>query len=132
METEESWQESIDNVKFFLKKVHAFLASGTCQLDIQRRRRDENPLDPNSTTNTLLSLNYNIDDVKNEILSLSEKNYKETLKDKRRQDNSHYWVFIKEIGGREIYIKLKIYDVNRIHLISFHYANWNTGERPYQ
>lgn len=132
METEENWQESIDDVKFFLKKIQTFLASGTCQLDIQRSRQDESPSDPNSTINTLLSLNYDVDDVKNEILSLTEENYKETLKDKMRQDKNHYRVFIKIIDDREIYIKFKICDVNRIHLMSFHYANWDTGERPYQ
>ncbi len=132
MEIEENWQESIDDVRFFLKKVHTFLASETCQLDIQRSRRNENSSDSNSTINTLQDLNYNTEDVKNEVLSLTEKNYKETLKDKKRQDNNHYRVFVKIIDGREIYMKFKICNVNRIHLMSFHYANWNTGERPYQ
>lgn len=132
METEENWQESIEDVRFFLKKVHTFLASDTFQLDIQRRRWNESPSDSNSTNNTLHNLNYNTKDIINEILSLTEENYKETLKDKKRQDNNHYRVFVKVIGGREIYIKFKICNVNRIHLMSFHYANWDTGERPYQ
>jgi len=132
METEENWQESIEDVRFFLKKVHTFLASDTCQLDIQRRRRSENPSNSNSTINTLHNLNYNTGDVINEILSLNVENYKETLKDKKRQDNNHYRVFVKVIDGREIYMKFKICNVNRIHLMSFHYANWDIGERPYQ
>ena len=132
MEIEENWQESIEDVRFFLKKVHTFLANDTCQLDIQRMRRGENPSDSNSTVNTLHNLNYSTEDVKNEIFSLTEENYKETLKDKKRQDNNHYRVFVKVIDGKEIYIKFKICDVNRIHLMSFHYANWDIGERPYQ
>lgn len=132
METDENWQESIEDVRYFLKKIHTFLACDTCQLDIQRRRRGESPSDPNSTVNTLFSLKYNTEDVKNEILSLTEKNYIETVKDKKRQDNNHYRVFEKVINGREIYIKFKICDVNRIHLMSFHYANWDIGDRPYQ
>lgn len=125
-------QESIEAVKHFLKKIQNFLTNDTCQLDIQRRRRNKNPNDPNSTINTLLSLNYDEEDVKNEILSLTIEDYIETVKDKKKVDGKHYRIFRKKIKGREIYIKLKICDVNRIHLISFHYANWGMKDRPYE
>ena len=132
MEIEDNWQENIEDVSHFLKKIHSFLACDTCQLDIQRRRKNENPSDPNSTINTLFSLNYDTEDVKNEILSLTKENYVETVRDKERKDNNHYRIFTKIINGREIYIKLKICDINRIHLMSFHYANWDMRDRPYQ
>jgi len=132
MEKEDSWKESIEEVSHFLKKIHAFLACGSCQLDTQRRRKDENPLDSNSTMNTILDLNYNVEDIRDEVLSLTTRNYVETVKDKEREDNKHYRIFAKKINNREIYIKLKICDLNRIHLISFHYANWDMEDRPYK
>lgn len=132
MEKEDSWKESIEEVSHFLKKIHTFLTSDSCQLDIQRRRKDEDPLDHNSTMNTILDLNYNEEDIRDEILSLTTKNYIETVKDKGREDKKYYRIFTKKINNRETYIKLKIYDLNRIHLMSFHYANWDMEDRPYK
>jgi len=130
MEKEDDWRESIEEVSHFLKKIRTFLASDSCQLDIQRRRKGEDPLDPNSTINTMLDLNDI--DVRNEILSLTTKNYIKTVKDKKREKNQSYRIFTKQINNRDIYIKLKICSLNRIHLMSFHYANWDMEDRPYK
>ena len=132
MGKEDGWEESIDDISHFIKKVRSFLASEGCQLDIQRRRKGEDPLDPNSTNNTIGRLDYNSEDIKSEILSLTTSNYIKTVKDKEREKNQYYRVFTKKINNREIYIKLKICNLNRIHLMSFHYANWDMEDRPYK
>jgi len=132
MGKEDGWEESIDDVSHFIKKVRSFLTSDGCQLDIQKERRSEDPLDPSSTKNTISDLDYNSEDIKNEVLSLTTSNYIKTVKEKERKKNQCYRIFTKKINNREIYIKLKICSLNRIHLMSFHYANWDMEDRPYK
>jgi len=132
MEKEDSWEENIDEVSYFIKKIRSFLASDSCQLDIQKKRKDEDPLDPNSTINTMLELNFSNAEIKSEVLSLTTSNYVKTVKDKEREKNQYYRIFTKKINNRDIYIKLKICSLNRIHLMSFHYANWDMEDRPYR
>jgi hypothetical protein len=130
MEKEEGWIESIDEVKHFLKKTQTFLANVDCQLDIQRDRRDEDPLDPNTTRNTLLDLgDVNL---KDELLSLTVKDYVKTVKDRKRKGDQYYRIFTKQVKGRNIYIKFKICNLSKIHLMSFHYAKWDLEDRPYK
>ena len=132
MVKEDGWEESIGDVSHFIKKIRTFLTSDSCQLDIQRRREGEDPLDPNSTINTMLDLNFSDAEIKSEVLSLTTSNYVKTVKDKEREKNQYYRIFTKKINNRDIYIKLKICSLNRIHLMSFHYANWDIEDRPYK
>jgi len=80
----------------------------------------------------MFDLDLNTIDLKNEILSLTTGNYVKTVKDKKREKNQYYRIFTKQINNRNIYIKLKICSLNRIHLMSFHYANWDMEDRPYK
>ena len=88
MKKEDELEESIEDVSHFIKMTRTFLASDTCWLDIQRRRKGEDPLDPNSTNNAMLDLNFSSEDIKNEILSLSTSDYVKTVKDKEREKNN--------------------------------------------
>jgi len=132
MAKEDSYIESIEDAGYFLKQLHLFLASENCQLDIQRKRKDEDPLDPNSTINTILDLNYNEADIKEEILALTLRDYIKTVKDIKRAGSPDYRIFSKQINNRDIYIKLKINSLNRIHLMSFHYAIHDLEDKPYK
>ena len=132
MGKEDEWEESIEEVSHFIKKIRTFLASDDCQLDIQRSRKDEDPLEPNTNNNTMIDLGFSTEDIKSEVLSLTISNYVKTVKDKEKENNQYYRIFTKEINNREIYIKLKICNLNRIHLMSFHYANWDMEDRPYK
>jgi len=80
----------------------------------------------------MFDLDLNTIDLKNEILSLTTGNYVKTVKDKKREKNQYYRIFTKQINNRNIYIKLKICSLNRIYLMSFHYANWDMEDRPYK
>lgn len=132
MNAENSNIEDLNNVKFFLKKLQLLLNDDNCQLDIQWDRRNQSQTDPNSTKNTLVDLNYGIEDVREELLSLKTSDYLENVKDKNRSDSSQYWIFSKVINGRDIYIKTKISSVNKVHLMSFHYANFSIQDKPYK
>jgi hypothetical protein len=124
--------ESFENVKFFLKKLQNFLNGNSCQLDIQRNRKGQDHSDPNTTVNTMLDLEYNVGDVKEELLSLKTSDYIKTVKDRKRPKSSDYWVFLKKIKEKDVYIKLKIHSVNKIHLMSFHYAAFVVEDKPYK
>lgn len=132
MSEEESNIEDFKGVKYFLKKLRHFLNDNTCQLDIQRDRRGQDQSDPNTTRNTMLDLEYNSEDARGELLSLKPSDYIKTVKDKKRPGSSDYWVFSKKVRDRDIYIKLKIYSMNKIHLMSFHYAAFGIEDKPYK
>lgn len=132
MDDENSTIEDYNNVKFYLKKLQHFLNDDSCQLDIQRDRRGQNQSDPNTTKNTIIDLDYSMEDIRGELLSLKVSDYLKTVKDRNRSDSSKYWIFSKTIEGKDIYIKLKIYSVNKVHLMSFHYAAFNIEDKPYQ
>lgn len=90
MDDEDSSKEDTENVKFFLKKLHHFLNDDDCQLDIQRDRKKQDQSDPNSTRNTIIDLDYKIEDIRGELLSLKTTDYIKTVKDKNRPGSSDY------------------------------------------
>lgn len=81
--------------------------------------------------NTLESLEYTSDDVEKEIYNLETINYSMgPLKDDKGYSKD-FWVFGKPIAGREIYIKVKIKDMNQdgerelnVFCKSFHFSNY--------
>lgn len=131
MRKDNHYIESIEEVRHFLKQLCYLLTNKECQLDIQRRRRNDDPGSPNSTLNTIIDLNYNTDDIKKVIMSLILRDYVKTIIDIKRSDSPDYRIFSKPIGKKNIYIKLKICNLNKIHLMSFHYAVYDINEKPY-
>jgi len=103
-------------------------------LDILLKKKDEDDSDPYTTANTMLDLDYDTDDVKNEILSLNEKEYMETIKDDRDATRPPFWVFSKTIKKKDVYIKVKIRDKrkNKVFCVSFHYARFPVKNKPYE
>lgn len=78
---------------------------------------------------TITDLGYTEDDVLDEILDLAVENYSEGPSQDRNGYANDYWIFGIEIGCKEIYIKIKIRnlddDGNRqlsIFCKSFHYS----------
>jgi hypothetical protein len=73
---------------------------------------------------TLSILEYDTEDVKNSILSLSSTDYS-SGPTKDNAIKGDLWVFGKIIKGREVYIKLKIQGDNRykqVSVLSFHFS----------
>lgn len=91
-----SKKEEIEN---FLTKLKEILTNKQFDidkdLDILFRKKNESKDDPYITSNTLAALNYDKEDVKNELLKLKIFNYVETLVD------------IKDISGPRLYVFIK-------------------------
>lgn len=97
-------------VEEFLKTLKEILTNKDFDidkdLDILFRKKNESIDDPYITSNTLAALNYDKEDVKNELLKLKIFNYVETLVDIKDISGPRLYVFIKEIGKRDVYIKI--------------------------
>ena len=102
-------------------------------LDILLRKSGEKFNDPYTTQNTLLELGYDKEDIKTELLSLRIGNYANTLIDKGDTNVPPFYVFYKEIQGRQVYVKIKIRNKNnlKIFCISFHFAKYVYDKFPY-
>ena len=77
-----------------------------------------------STPYTLVDLEYDVEDVVDRLKELKLEEYSETKIDR---DDSHpplLFVFGKNINNQLVYIKLKIKEKHRKHVVcvSFHYA----------
>ena len=103
---DDEYIEEVEKVKYFLQKLHYLISESKCQIDIQRKRRAENPLDPYSTNNTIIDLDYDSEDIREELLTLETSDYIKTVKDTIRPDTPNYWIFSKSIKCKDIYIKL--------------------------
>lgn len=123
----------ICDVNKFLTELNEVLTSENCELDILPRKKDENPTDPFTTQNTLLSLNFTSDDIKSELQALTAKEYIETITDNKGQNHPPFWVFGKAIQNREVYIKVKIRNrkTNKVFCVSFHFARHPFKTMPY-
>ncbi|MDD4525791.1 MAG: hypothetical protein PHX95_08105 [Lachnospiraceae bacterium] len=86
-----------------------------------------------STPYTLIDLDYDTSDVVDRLKELSASEYSETLFDRDDFNPPLLFVFGKDINGKQIYIKLKIreIDAERVLCVSFHYAE-HLMEFPYR
>lgn len=77
-----------------------------------------------STPYTIADLDYDTGDVIERLKELTVKEYSETRIDRDNLDPPLLFVFGKDINGRLVYIKLKIRENERGHVVcvSFHYA----------
>ena len=95
-------------------------------LDIMLKKKDESPIDPYTTVNTLLELDFNKEDVWQHLLSLNLSCYMETIVDSRDANLPPFYVFTKQIKNRDLYIKVKIRDRHnrKVFCVSFHFARY--------
>ncbi|CJV74649.1 hypothetical protein ORL82_09310 [Bacillus cereus] len=131
--TKEWWIEDLQDVEIFINKVRTILTTTEHQFDIQATRKDEDPLDPHTTQNTLLSLDYDADDVKKELITLKASHYCKTGIDRPRPTSPPFWFFERTIKGKSVYIKFKIRDEGnkKIFCMSFHFPRWPITDKPY-
>ena len=122
-----------NEVNLFLSDIKHILSSDQCELDILPRKKGENPLDPYTTENTLQDLGYDTDDVKNELLLLTEKDYIETILDNKDSNKPPFWAFGKIVKNKDVYIKVKIRNkiTNKLFCVSFHYPRYPLKSGPY-
>jgi len=131
MPNKNSITESREKVEQFLKELKSILSSPnfnpTMDLDILLKKKNEDVLDPYTTANTMLALDFNNDDVRNELLKIGVEDYAETLVDAMDPTRPPFYVFYRDIQSREVYIKIKIRDsvTGKVFCISFHFARYS-------
>lgn len=127
-----------DNVEEFLNDLKMVLADKrfdiSNDLDILLKKKNESPIDPFTTVNTLLELDFDKYDVKDELMKLTVSDYFETFIDDKDNSLPPFYAFAKIIKKRDVYIKVKIRDKqnNKIFCVSFHFARYPFPQRlPY-
>ena len=120
--------DSKEAVESFLLKAQSILKDNS--FDIQKNfyfKRFRSSYSENNSYNndeTLIKLNYGLQDVVNELISLTVENYKETFIDNQPGKMMPFYCFIKTINGKQVYIKFKISESKQKQLfcVSFHFA----------
>ena len=93
-------------------------------LDILPKKKNEDPLDPYTTANTLAALEFDRHDVRAQLLALRVADYVETMPDDKGPALPPFYVFCRILDARDVYIKIKIRDSARgkVFCVSFHFA----------
>ncbi|HZK71599.1 MAG TPA: hypothetical protein VFD03_08815 [Clostridia bacterium] len=119
-----------DEVKAFLKELKELLTDTAFDLsrdlDILPKKRDESPIDPHTTANTLLDLGFSSENVMNQLLALEVSNYYETFIDDKGNSLPPFFAFAKLMQSKDVYIKIKIRDRKncKVFCVSFHFARY--------
>lgn len=103
-------------------------------LDVILKKKNENSLDPYTTQNTLLKLDFDKNDIADTLKKLSAEEYIETGKDRKDISSPEFYIFGKEVQGNLIYIKIKIRDKinHKVFCVSFHFARYPISNFPYK
>ena len=132
--------DSKEAVESFLLKAHEILKDISFDIHknfyLQRLRTSYSENNLYTNESTLVELNYGLQDVVDEIISLTVENYKETFIDNQPGKTKPFYCFIKNINGKQVYIKFKISEVKnkQVFCVSFHFAEFNVKdeELPYR
>lgn len=103
-------------------------------LDVILKKKNEDSLDPYTTQNTLLKLDFDKNDIADTLKKLSVEEYIETGKDRKDISSPEFYIFGKEVQGNLIYIKIKIRDKinHKVFCVSFHFARYPISNFPYK
>ena len=127
-----------EDVKQFLHELKNVLISENfnvdTDLDILAKKKNESPTDPYTTGNTMLSLNLDREDVRDELLKLSTEDYYETFIDDKDNTLPPFFAFTKNVKSKDVYIKVKIRDKKnyKIFCVSFHFPRYILHAKPYK
>ena len=128
-------------VKDFLAQMNSVLSSDSFNIDrdfmFQHIRDADKPDDEYTNANTMLELGYDTSDVVEELKTLRLDNYSESIVDNVAEGFEIFYVFGKKIGGRDIYIKVRMKQRKRtqdefVFCISFHFARHPITVYPYK
>lgn len=132
--------DSKEAVESFLLNVRKILNSSSFNINKNflfirfRASYSDNNLHTNDST--LIDLEYNTQDVVNEIKSLTTEHYKETFIDNQPGKINPFYCFIKTINNKQVYIKFKIKEKNnkQVLCVSFHFAEHDVSDNklPYK
>jgi len=119
-----SYKTPAGEVKKFLKELHHILSSNNFTLDILPFKKKEDRSDPYTTENTMADLDYDDEDVIDELMKLTVSNYLESIADDRSPLDVPFHAFGTEIDCKDIYIK--------VFCVSFHYARYPLKNFPHK
>lgn len=107
-------------IEKLLEKLHSITSENNFDEDCSQLTLINNK----KTSNTLLDLDFDSNDIVDVLKSLKLCNYSETLIDKNDDNPPLLYVFGKLIKDKEIYIKFKIRERQKkcIICVSFHYS----------
>lgn len=130
--------DSKADVELFLAELKMILESDTFvvkrDLDILMKKKGEDPKDPCTTANTMATLEYDKNDVYEELKKLTIREYAETIIYDRDSTWPPFFVFYRNIQSQNVYIKVKIRDrqSGKVFCVSFHFARYPvTNSLPY-
>ncbi len=134
-------QSSKSNVCDFLEKMKSILES--VDFDIrrdfifQRYRVIDDPDDEYTNENTLLALDYDMQDVVEVLKALTLEDYHESMVDNVADGFNVFFVFGKRIRKRDVYIKVRLKQRagmanSYVFCISFHFARQTINLYPYR
>ena len=121
---------SEEDVKTFLKELKQVLTDQrfdvSTDLDILMKKKHESPIEPYTTANTLLELDFDKNDVLNQLMALEISVYMETFIADMDSSLPPFFAFAKSIQNRDVYIKAKIRDRKncKVFCVSFHFARY--------
>ena len=136
-------QSSKTNVCDFLEKMKSILESEDfdihCDFVFQRYRAIDEPDDEYTNENTLLALDYSVEDVVEVLKALTLENYHESMVDNVADGFNVFFVFGKQIRKRDVYIKVrlkqrtgKVGSCSYVFCISFHFEKQAITVYPYR
>lgn len=131
--------DSKEFVEQFLSKLKTILESDKFvierDLDILPKKRNESAKDLYTTTNTMAALEFDANDVCEELKAITVEDYAETMLDDRNEATPPFFVFYRNIQTRDVYIKVKIRDraTGKVFCVSFHFARYpKPSPLPYE
>lgn len=122
---------SEQDAETFLIDLKKTLLTKECRFEVKGIKRGQDPTSPYTTANTMLDLDYDADDIKNELISLTTNEYIETIIDDADSARPPFWVFGKEVKRKGIYIKVKIKTATSVFCVSFHYPEYPLKQGPF-
>lgn len=134
-------QSSKSNVCEFLEKMKSILEGDAFDIHrdfvFQRHRVNDEPDDEFNNENTLLALDYGVEDVVDVLKTLTLEDYHESMVDNVANGFNVFFVFGKKIRKRDIYIKIRLKQRagiagSYVFCISFHFARQAIIDYPYR
>lgn len=128
-------------VKNFLLQMNSVLSSDDFNIDrdfvFQRIRETDEPDDEYTNESTMLELNYDSSDIVEELKTLTLDNYSESIVDNVVEGFKIFFVFGKQINGRDVYIKVRMKQRGNtqneyVFCVSFHFARYPITVYPYR
>ena len=134
-------QSSKSNVCDFLEKMKSILEDDAFDIYrdfvFQRHRANDEPDDEFTNENTLLALDYSVEDVVEVLKTLTLEDYHESMVDSIADGFKVFFVFGKRVRKRDVYIKIRLKQRtgragSYVFCISFHFARQAITGYPFR